>query len=345
MKPFLQKYLLVTMLALSMATLVRAQDIHFSQIFETPLLRNPALAGLFSGDVRVQTVYRSQWNSVTNAYHTGSVNAEFKIGVGETDDYVTLGGQVLYDKAGTVDLTSTQILPVLNYHKSLSAEKNTYLSMALMAGWVQRSIDRSKITTNSQFNGTAYVPGSATGETFTKNGYGYFDGTAGVSLNTQLGDNVDDNLYIGLAYHHFNKSKKASFYTDYNIEARPKWVASAGIRMSTNDYSYVTFQGDYSKQGVSTEIIGGLIYTQKLDDPDNPKFLIHGGAYMRLKDAIIPVVKVETRPISIAVSYDVNISGLKRVSTGRGGFELSLTYQKFLDKFRSSLNATKCPKF
>ncbi|HRF17259.1 MAG TPA: type IX secretion system membrane protein PorP/SprF, partial [Chitinophagaceae bacterium] len=42
-----------------------AQDIHFSQFFEAPLLRNPSLAGIFTGDIRVQAVYRDQWNSVT----------------------------------------------------------------------------------------------------------------------------------------------------------------------------------------------------------------------------------------------------------------------------------------
>ena len=30
---------------------LHAQDLHFSQFFEAPLLRNPALAGLFEGDV------------------------------------------------------------------------------------------------------------------------------------------------------------------------------------------------------------------------------------------------------------------------------------------------------
>ena len=53
-----------------------AQDIHFSQFFETPLLRNPALAGIFSGDLRIQAVYRNQWNSVTVPYQTTSLNGE-----------------------------------------------------------------------------------------------------------------------------------------------------------------------------------------------------------------------------------------------------------------------------
>jgi type IX secretion system PorP/SprF family membrane protein len=345
MKTFLIKYFLIlAFVSITMSSL--GQDIHFSQIFETPLLRNPALAGLFSGDIRVQTVYRSQWNSVTNAYRTGSANIEYKIPIGlSSDDYVTIGGQFLYDKAGSVDLTSTHILPALNYHKSLNGEKSTYLSLAIMGGWVQRSLDRGKITTNSQFNGISYDPSLATGETFPKASYSYFDGTVGLSFSKQLGENVDNNMYVGVAYHHFNKSKKLSFYTDYKVEMTPKWVASAGIRMSTNDYSYITFEGDYTKQGASNEIIGGVMYSKKLDDPENPTYVIHGGAYMRFNDAVIPVVKLETKPLAFAVSYDVNISGLKKVSTGRGGFELSITYQKFLDRNNSSLNATKCPKF
>ena len=345
MKKIIPISLFTALLLIGNSFTTTGQDIHFSQIFETPLLRNPALAGLFSGDIRVQTVYRSQWNSVTKAYSTTSSNLEYKLPVGESTDYVTIGGQVLYDKAGTVDLTSTHILPAINYHKSLSAERSMYLSMAVMGGYVQRSIDRSKMTTNSQFNGSTYDPNMATGETFSKSSYSYFDGTAGLSFNTQLGENIDNNMFVGIAYHHFNKSKKVSFYSDYKTELMPKWVASGGVRMSTNDYSYITVEADYSKQGVNREIIGGVMYSLKLDDPDNPKYIIHGGAYMRLNDAIIPVFKVESKPIAVAVSYDVNISGLKRVSTGRGGFEISLVFQKFLDRYNSSSDATRCPKF
>jgi type IX secretion system PorP/SprF family membrane protein len=332
-------------LALISVTNLAAQDIHFSQIFETPLLRNPALAGLFSGDIRVQSVYRSQWNSVTTAYKTGSANVEYKLPIGQSGDFLTLGSQILYDRAGTVDLTSTHFLPAINYHKSLNGEKSTYLSFAMMGGLVQRSIDRSKITTNNQFNGTTYDPNISNGETFTKTNYSYLDATVGMSFNTQLGENEDNNMYIGAAYHHFNKTKKRVFYTDYNLEMTPKWVASAGIRMSVNDYAYVTFEGDYTKQGTQQEVIGGILSSRKLDEPENPKYILHAGTYLRLQDAIIPVVKLETRPLAFALSYDVNISTWRRVSVGRGGVEFSVTYQKFLDKYNSSINATKCPKF
>jgi type IX secretion system PorP/SprF family membrane protein len=344
MKPILLKYIIVFAIV-SIAAKASGQDIHFSQLFETPFLRNPALAGLFKGDIRIQTVYRSQWNQVTDAYRTASANIEYKLPVGDANDFVTLGGQVLYDKSGTVNLSSIHVLPAVNYHKSLSTEKNRYLSLAFMGGYVQKSIDRDKISTNNQYFNSTYNPYSYNGEPLSNGNYGYFDASVGLSFNSQIGENEDNNYYVGAAYHHFAKPKKLSFYDDVISELTPKWVGSAGLRMSLTDYSFITFEGDYSQQGTTTEIIGGLLYTLKLDDVVDPIYLIHGGAYLRLNDAIIPVIKLETTPMSFAVSYDINISGLKKVSTGRGGFELSISYKKFLERDNSTSKSLRCPKF
>ena len=225
----------------------QAQDIHFSQFFETPLLRNPSLAGIFKGDVRAQMVYRSQWNNITDAYRTGSFNVEFKKPIGKGDDFLTIGGQILYDRAGTIALTSTHLLPVLNYQKSLSTDRNMYLSLGFMGGLVQRRIDQSKMTTNSQYNGMAYDGSLDNGENFSNPSYSYFDASVGMSFNTQIGENENNNIYAGLAYHHFNKSNKVSFYGNIDLEMKPKWVGSLGIRMNVSEESYFTIYGDYRK--------------------------------------------------------------------------------------------------
>ncbi|WP_301928213.1 PorP/SprF family type IX secretion system membrane protein [Ferruginibacter sp.] len=337
--------LLCCMLVLLPFLQVTGQDIHFSQFFETPLLRNPALGGLFSGDIRLQSVYRTQWQSVTVPYQTVSLNGEYKIAVGKSADFLTAGGQILYDKAGDVAMTATHVLPALNYHKSLSDEKNMYLSLGFMGGIVQRRLDRSKMTTNSQFDGSGYNGNLATGETFNNSSYSYFDGIAGMSFNAQLGDNQDNNMYAGIAYHHFNKAAKISFYDNSNLEMKPKFVYSGGIRLSTAEQSFITIEGDYSKQGPYTELITGLMYTYKLDDSDMPKYLIHGGAVIRWRDAIIPVGKIEMKPLAISVSYDANISKLAAATTGRGGFELGISYQKFINRDNSSKEAVRCPRF
>lgn len=335
-------YIILFTIAFSLLLQVslRAQDIHFSQFFETPLLRNPALAGIFTGDYRVQAVYRDQWRSVTDGYKTVSLNGEYKLPIGKMDDFITLGGQVLFDRAGTAALTQTSIMPVINYHKSLSADQNRYLSLGFMGGVVNRNFDRSKITTDGTYTG-----GGDNEPTVAPN-YTYLDGSVGLSYNSNLTDNPEDNYYLGVAYHHFTKPPN-SFFRDPTIELNPKWVASAGFRFGVTEWSYITIQADHSMQKKYQETITGALYGLKLgSEIDNPDYVLHAGLFLRWKDAFIPVIKVDHRGFTFAFSYDVNISQLKPASLGRGGFEFSLSYTGIIpDRNNSSLNAVRCPRF
>ena len=322
-----------------------AQDIHFSQFFEAPLLRNPSLAGIFTGDIRVQGVYRDQWNSFTNAYRTGSLNAEYKMPIGKGDDFMTTGVQLLFDKAGTVGLTTTHLLPALNYHKSLSSKKVMYLSLGFMGGMIRKNIDMAKMTTNNQYNGGGFDPSFPTGETFIVPNYTTWDASVGMSFNTSFGENNVNSLFVGAAYHHLNRPEN-SFYRDPNIELNAKYVFSAGVKLNVDEYTYFTLQADHSVQGSFNETIGGALYSYKLGgDPENPAYTIHGGAFLRWKDALIPVIKIDMNQISMAISYDVNVSQLKTASQGRGGFELSLAYVGFLERNNSSKDRILCPRF
>lgn len=344
MKNVFRYVLLGVAVACTMAA--SAQDVHFSQFFEAPLLRNPSLAGIFSGDIRFQGVYRSQWGSVTVPYKTGSFNMEYKQPIGRGDDFITTGLQVVYDKAGTTNFTTSSILPAVNYHKSLSSDRTKFLSLGFMGGLVQRRIDRSKMTTNNHFDGNGYNPALGDGEAFLNTNYSYLDGSVGMSFNSSLGENEEDNYFVGLAYHHFNKPKN-SFYKNPDIELNTKWVASAGVRFSLNEISYFTLQADHTLQGNYHETIGGALYSYELgsDEYDSPLYTLHIGAFLRWKDAFVPVVKLDYLPFSVALSYDVNVSALKTASQSRGGMELSVTYTGFFDRDNSTRNAVVCPRF
>jgi len=259
--------------------------------------------------------------------------------IGKANDFITAGIEALYDKAGTISWVSTHLLPALNYHKSLSVDRSSYLSLGFMGGPVFRHFDRSKMTTNSMYDGLG------DGETFTQTDYSYIDGAVGMSYNTQLNENPDNNIFLGLAYHHFNKPKN-SFYQNASVIVEPKWVGSAGVRFSVTPASYITLQADYSKQAQFNEVVAGALYGVKLgEDLDHPLYTVHGGMFLRWNDALIPVLKIDYAPMSVAFSYDANISKLKTSSRGRGGFELSISYIGFLDRDNSSVNAVLCPKF
>ena len=334
----LYKKIFLLACSLQLMAISFAQDIHFSQFFEAPLYRNPALAGIVNADYRIQTVYRSQWNSITSAYKTTSVNAEYKLPV-KGDDFLTLAMQVFHDKAGTTNLTTTHVLPALNYHKSLSTEKSMYLSVGFMGGYVQRKIDRSKITTNSTYDGLG------DGEDALIPNYGYWDGSAGISFNTQLGDNQENNLVLGAALHHFIRPKN-SFYNNGSAIVNPKWVFSADVRFALNDQAYLTVHNDYLQQGSYSQKLTGAIYTHKIGPySEEPDFTIGAGGFLRWGDAFIPTMQLAYRPFSLSMSYDVNVSKLAASSYGQGGYEMSLTYVGFLDRDNSSANAVLCPRF
>src|SRR5436305_12477849 len=100
MKRYLSSLFLLPLL-LPVDNLQAQQDLHFSQFYEFPLLRNPALAGIFNGNFRFTAGYRNQWQSVTVPYRTMIVSGECKVLGGlNTGDFVTAGLQATTDIAG-----------------------------------------------------------------------------------------------------------------------------------------------------------------------------------------------------------------------------------------------------
>jgi type IX secretion system PorP/SprF family membrane protein len=320
----------------------RAQDIHFSQFYEAPLLRNPALAGVFTGDYRVQTIFRDQWNSINNAYRTGSLSGEYKWAVGKGNDFLTTGMEILYDQAGTAALNTTELMPALNYHKSLSNDKPMYLALGFMGGLVSKTLDLSKVTTNSQYNGTAYDPALPNGETILSPNVHYLDGALGISFNTAFGADNKNTMYVGASYYHLNRPKN-SFYQNPAVELDPKVVFSAGVKAMINDYTWFSIEADHSQQGPSAETIGGVMISYKLgDETEKSPYVFNLGGYIRLGDAIIPVIKLEMNSFTVGMSYDANISQLSAATQGVGGFELSLSYIGILEHENPRY---LCPKF
>lgn len=319
---------MISLVCLVATTLfVEGQDIHLSQFYQSPLLRNPALAGLFEGDIRIQGVYRDQWNSVTKAYRTGSLNAEYKLPVGQGDDYLTVGLQSYFDRAGSVSYTKLMFYPAINFHKSLSVERNMYISAGFMGGWVQHSIDLTKVTTNSTYEGMGI------NENITDPTYAYLDGSTGISFNTQIKDDPESNLYLGIAYHHFNRPGN-SFYRNKRVQLNPKWVFSGGLKLNVGEYSFVEIQGDHYHQGSFKQTILGAMYGLKIGPyPDEPDYTLSLGTFIRLQDALIPVLKLEYPPYAISFSYDANVSKLKPSSLGRGGFEMSISFTKKTERY------------
>lgn len=323
-----------------------AQDIHLSQFFNTPLLRNPALAGLFNGDIRFQAVYRNQWQSTGYPYQTNALSGEYKFAVGSGDDFMTFGTSIFYDQAGVMKLKTLQLMPAINFHKSLSGVKNSYLSGGFMAGFVNRQFDGKNLTFDNQYTGGRFDPGAASGENFTGLTKGFADVALGLSFNSDLGEN--GSYYLGSSLWHFN-TPSYSFLSD-EIQLAAKWQFNGGLRTWLNEDLRLTLEANYSHQGAYNHTIAGGMVQYFFSDAlmaesDIAELSLGGGLYVRAKDAIIPYAQLSYNHFDVGISYDVNTSPLKAASQGRGGFEFSISYRGFTKSPGSTISNMRCPRF
>lgn len=337
-------YIIHLCLALISSHSIMAQDIHVSQFYETPLLRNPALAGIFTGDVRVQVLHRNQWSWTGHPYKTTTLSGEYKFPVGQNEDFLTLGLQGYYDLAGSSRLRTTQLMPVLNYHKSLSSERNEYLSAGFSIGMVQRQFDARNLTFDYQYRDGSYNPGNPTGEDFTAYNRNFMDVAAGLSYNNEMGEN--GNFYLGASLAHVNKPTES--FKQERIVLPNKLQLQGGISTNLDDQFSLRSEINYTTQGNFHELmIGGLVTYQPIDVVETnsmASFAVSGGVMARINDALIPVVKLRFQQIELGFSYDVNISSLKSVSQGKGGFELSFAYRAFT-RGAEEASRVRCPRF
>lgn len=328
---------------LSCHTLI-AQDIHVSQFYETPLLRNPALAGIFTGDVRVQVLHRNQWSWTGHPYKTTTLSGEYKFPVGQNEDFLTLGLQGYYDLAGSSRLRTTQLMPALNYHKSLSSERNEYLSAGFSVGMVQRQFDARNLTFDYQYRNGSFNPGNPTGEDFAAYSRSFMDVAAGISYSNELGEG--GNFYLGASLAHVNKPTET--FKQERIVLPNKLQLHGGISANLDEQFSLRSEINYTNQNSFNELMVGALVTYQPADlweaNSLTSFAVSGGVMTRINDAVIPVVKLRFQQIELGFSYDVNISSLKTVSQGKGGFELTFAYRAFT-RAAEEAGRVRCPRF
>jgi type IX secretion system PorP/SprF family membrane protein len=339
----LLKALLMLMLSMS---IVRAQDIHFSQFYENGILRNPALTGIFSGDYKAGVNYRTQWSTISVPFQTMLASAETRILVGrEVGDYLSIGVAATYDKAGTINFNSLQIYPALNYNKALADGRRSYLSVGFTGGYIQRSFDLSKATFSTQYQNGEFNQLASNGENIQNVNMNAYDLGAGVSFNSTLGAAKNINYYIGAAAFHVSRPKQTFAGDNDLLRLDTKFSGNLGVRASFENNIGATFHMNYTVQGVYKEIIAGGLASWSSNPEKAQALTLYVGMFVRFKDAIIPTVKMDFNQYSLTMSYDLNTSGLKRATNGMAGYELSLYIRGRYKHTSMSGAQVQCPRF
>ncbi len=312
---------------------IYAQDIHFSQFYNTPIFINPSSAGAFNGDLRANLNYRNQWNSIDSPFNTTSFTLESQmLKYKWPNNYLGVGLSFFDDKAGDLNFGSSQASLTISSILSLSPELT--MTVGIQPVFVQYSVDYSNAITSNQYNGSLFDPNLPTGETNLSNGFSFFDVATGVSFNYAKGESniAAHDMFIvnlGFAFHHLNRSELTFSTID---RLYPKLVANGSSNIGIR-YSKLSMIPSYLLmiQGPQKEITFGSLLRFFFKEGSRftgniSESALLFGAHYRYGDAIIASSGVQLGELYIQVSYDINTSGLTRSTNYRGGFEFTLRY-------------------
>jgi len=321
-------------------------DVHFSQFYETSIIRNPALVGVFTDNFKITGYVRNQWSSITSPYQTALGNGEYRLTLGNaSNDFLSFGILGFMDKAGEIDEKLSGIYPAINYNKCLNSNDQAYLSLGFTGGYMQYSFDPTKATFNNQFIGGYFSPSNPTKENLPVPNFNYTDLGIGLNFNITPAESKGVTYIVGASGYHFNQPL-FSYYHTVGRTLAIRWNVNGAIIKELNEKVVVQLQGNYARQGSYEEIIaGGLIGWRSVQQFSDPSFEIYGGAFYRNQDAIIPAIKLKYKNVSIGFSYDVNISSLKEASSSQGGFEITMSVSGNYPPLNGVNKKTVCPRF
>lgn len=318
-----------------------AQDPHFTQFFVSPLTLNPALTGLFSGDIRFAANYRSQWSSISTPFVTSTFSGDMGI-LKNTIPYNDIWGAgllVLYDQTGGGGLKSNYIGLSTAYHKGLDAEGSKTLAVGVQVAWEQKRLNYTSLLFEKQLTNLGFDPTVPNGENFTNSSLSYPDYNIGVLYNASMGKY--GNMYAGASYYHLSQPNESFLGENYPLHSRLTLHGGGGF--APTDLTRVYLSGLFMQQSGATELDFGGAFGFVINKQPMDANVFYIGSWYRWNDAINPYVGLEINDFHVGVSYDINVSSLHPASNYRGGVELSLVY--IFKKTGKDQRPINCPKF
>ena len=344
----------ITMAMLFSFFVTRAQDIHFSQFPTAYTHLNPAMTGVFEGNLRATTNYRRQWQSVTADYRTMMISVDANIAQVGKNHSIGIGGSLFRDVAGDLDFSTNAYQFSVSSLLALNEDQNEILAVGFQAGQTWNYYDPTKVITLED-------------ESILFEGHNnlqkHLDLSAGLLYYKEYADN--QFIYGGVSGYHLNRPI-VSFFDPENSDYRRfrRWVAHFGGNFSLpNSISLIPSlllmaQGPYRQFTLGSFVNPPL----RLQHAKNvPSLML--GAWLRTLtleqqldwDAFIVAFRLDYYDLQITFTYDINISSLRTASDFRGGPELSIQYifgnlkphgrRIAGETIRRKKGKIKCPKF
>lgn len=325
-EPMKRIYAIFFMLIGAFTITTSAQDVQFSQFYNSPLTLNPALTGKVGGMFRVALNYRNQWFNVADKpyiTYSGSIDAPIPV----RKDAIGIGVQIMNDQTNNGVYNHTQFMLNLAYHKALDKKGKHSLSLGFQAGYYFRDLNRNNLRFFNQFDGNDFNQSLPTGETEIGKRSSNFDMGVGLLMNSHFGKKI--NFYVGGSMYHIIQPKE-SFLDGSEYELRRKYIAHGGMEYQVHKVVRLLPSIIYLNQAKYNQLNLGL----SLGFDMTSGVTLYAGGYFRMvdkldgkfgkSDAGIFYAAFEYNVVRLGFSYDATVSNLNNVPKPTGAFEMSL---------------------
>jgi type IX secretion system PorP/SprF family membrane protein len=327
--------IIVIALAFFLLPEAMSQDIHFTQIQATPLLINPASTGVSDFNFRLANNYRNQWRQIEAPYNTYSISADQRIIKGHQT--MGIGASIVHD------LSSGNHLIADKFHISVSYSRfyrQHQFVLGIQPGMVFRRFDQNEITFGTQFStvDNRFHSDLPSNEVLIDEKLAYFDCNAGFLWRAVI---QEYRLAAGFAVYHLNRPVESFIKNNEedHLPVRYHWHANMLIPLSERiDLSPMVL---YSATSGAREFIGGSLLGYSVRSVASPVKIVYALASLRANpvrnmDAIMVGGGINILNFDLFLSYDINISTLRKATNFYGAFEISLIYRNLRTRLKDS---------
>ncbi len=312
---------------------LRAQDFHLSMYDAGPLFLNPAMTGLVDAPWRLHAQYRNQWKAVAyKPFNTALISFDMpyrKWG---------FGAQVIEMRAGIGNYNVFQFMGSAAYTIPLDKNKDHQLSLAIQAGFTQKSIDFNQLTFSKQYTttgGGGFDKSIASGESTDSRSQMMEQVNAG-ALYYYAKETSRINPFVGFSAFNLSQPKETFYNMTNHLPLRT--YLHTGIRINFSEKFFILPKVLLMNQKNAREQTYAADFSYYLIN--NELFLLGGYTY-RHRDASVVSLGIRKSNYIAKVAYDINTSTLKEASKNRGAFEISFTYMGKKPKPQTIRN---CPR-
>ncbi len=325
----------IFIILLGLVQTVHAQDMHLSLYDASHLTLNPAMTGVFDADFRLHVQYRTQWKAV-NFKPYKSMLAAFDMPIKNTK--WSIGFQLSNFRAGAGNFNTMQGLVSTSYNTALDKMKKHGLTFGVQAGVMQKSLEYQLLSFNNQYsfyNGGYFDQTTPSNESFGAERVWTPVVNAGI-MYYYAKQQARFNPFIGVSAFNLLHPKESYFDQDNRLPIRTYVHAGTRINITETIYLIPKVLLQFQKQFMEQTVALDLGYYLKGSD-----IYLLGGVVHRIKDAMVVNAGIKLQNFILKAGYDINVSRLSTASTGRGGFEIALTY---MPKKKDKVNDKICPR-